>query len=260
MESSTNSKTSIKSPIDWRIIGVIVALTIAYGIAVSQEVEGEFHVTDGMYLSGIVACGIMSLFVSKRYFGSEVFGKAYFFLGIGFLSWLVAEVIWHYHILVLNIDAYPAWWDPFFLAFYVLSIFHLVLNTRYFRRKWNSKIKAWLIGVPIIIVSGYIFTAYSEWGEYDELLFDLFYGALFIGLSSIVFTFAIFGAMIFRESALGNAWLLLAVGLVILGIADFGYYHLEISESFTLGHPLNSVWILAFMIIFYGLYKHLKVI
>ena len=260
MEGSSNSKTSIKSPIDFRIIGVLIGLTIVYGLAVSQDVEGEFNVTDGLYLTGLISCGILSLFVSKRYFGSEVFGKAYLFLGFGFISWFIAEIIWHYHTIVLNIDAYPAWWDPLFLAFYVLGIFHLVLNTRYFRRKWNSKIIAWLIGVPILITSIYIFNAYNEWGQYDELLFDLFYGALFVGLSAVVFTFAIFGAVIFRESVLGNAWLLLAVGLVILGISDFGYYHLEISESFTLGHPLNSVWVLGFMTIFYGLYKHLKVI
>ena len=261
MTSSENtSEKNLKNPINYKIIALIVVIGTIHYYAMLEEDGSQIYPTDIFYVITILLCGVMSIVVAIHYKGSEIFTKAYFFLGIGFFSWFVAEILWLYNIFVLNIDPYPSWADPFYFAYYVLGGIHLYLNTKFFKKSWNSKIKAWLIGFPIIVTVAYIGFAYSVWGENDELTFDLFYGATNVLGITVVFTFAIFGAVIFRQSVLGSTWLLLAIGLMILGIADFWYYLLEVPEEYTLMHPVNAIWPFGFMTVIYALYLHRKAI
>jgi len=66
--------------------------------------------------------------------------------------------------------------------------------------------------------------------------------------------------MIFRDSILGKAWLLLAGGIFIFTVADVWYYYLELSDGYETTHFVNTLWVLSFAAITYALYKHKKTI
>jgi len=253
-----SSIDQITSHIDYKILGIIFAFAIGYQISLYYVDPDDFHVPEMLYLAGIAGTAVAALIISKRYWGSQVFGRAYFFLGLGFISWLIADIGWVYDVHVLDIDPYPSPFDVGFLASYVFACFHLVLNIRYFGHKFNIQMKVLLVALPIAIVATYIFAAYQEWGYYEEIPFDLFYGSIFVTGAAITLSLAILGISVFRQSVLGNVWLLLVIGIFIWTINDVWYHYTEVFGAFDNTHPTNTLWMVSFMIIIYALYKHKK--
>lgn len=248
--------------INYKVIALIVALTIGDLIYGLYYFDGtHFEIKDGYYMAGIAAVGGLSILVAKKYHGSEMLGKAYLFLGLGFFAWFIADTGYYYQQFVLDIDPWPSPFDIGYHASYVFAILHLALNTRYFRPKWSKEMKAVIIVIPILAISSFTLIAYEEWtmeGFYDELWFDLAYTDTFIIGISLTLAFAIIGASVFRHSVLRETWLLLAIGIFLWVATDSVYYYLETIEEFTHNHPINSGWTAAFMVIIYALYKHTK--
>jgi hypothetical protein len=268
-EKETGTKTvGIKSnKINIKVIGIIVGLTMVDLIYGLYFFDGEyFDIKDGFFLAGIFGVAVVSILVAKKYHGSEMLGKAYLFLGLGFFAWFIADVGYYYQQFVLDVDPWPSAFDIGFFASYIFAILHLSLNTRYFRPKWSKEMKAILIVIPIIAVGSFTAIAYDNWGEYvdgdeytqDDLVFDIGYTNLFIVGIAITLAFAVVGASVFRHSVLKETWLLLAIGICLWVATDSVYFYLETIEEFTHNHPINSGWTAAFMIIIYALYKHTK--
>ena len=257
---SKTVKTSSNS-INLKVIAVIGALIVVDLIYAEYFFDPEiFNIKDGLYMAGMATCGIFSILVARRYRGSAMLGKAYLFLGLGFFAWFIGDLGYYYNQFVLEIDPWPTPFDAGFALNYVFAIMHLYLNTRYFKPQWNGLMKATIILIPIITVSSFSLIAYDAWGEYDELIFDIFYTDIFVVGMSLTLAFAVVGASVFRHSILKETWLLLAVGIFLWAVADIIYYYLEAIEAFTHNHPINTLWMASFMIIIYALYKHHKTI
>ncbi len=253
--------------INFKILILIGALSVGV-FFYSQYLQNTdiFDPLDGAFMGLILACGIASILVARKYRGSAMFTKAYLYLGIGFFLWFIGDVIYYYYGLVLDIYPYPSPGDFFFAVNYIFAIAHLYLNTRYFRKEWNIGLKAIIVGIPIIAVISFSLFAYYTWGEYvdgdeytqDDLVFDLAYGNIFVVGVSLLFAFAVVGMLVFRESALKEVWLLLASGILLWAVADTIFTYLETTEEFTHDHPVNTLWFASFMLIIYALYKHHK--
>ncbi len=260
-EGGTKTIEKTSKGINYKVIALIAALTIADLIYGLYFFDGEFFdIKDGYYMAGIALVGIFSIIVAKRYHGSEMLGKAYLFLGLGFFAWFIGDLGYYYQQFVLFTDPWPSPFDIGFLANYVFAILHLALNTRFFKPKWNKSMKAVLVGIPIVAVTSFTLIAYDAWGEYDELLFDLVYSNLFVIGISVTLAFAVVGASVFRHSVLKETWLLLALGIFLWTVGDSVYTYLETIEAFTHNHPINSAWTASFMLIIYALYKHMKAV
>ena len=254
------TKKKLSSPINYKVLVVIAVLTIAYQISLYQVDPEEFNVPEIIYLSGILASAGFSFMVSKRYQGSAIFSKAYLFLGLAFIGWFIGDFGYVYYDHVLDLDPYPNPFDIGFAASYVFSALHLLLNTRYFRPEWNKGMKILLVAIPVVTIIAYSAFAAAEWGDYEELSFDIFYGNIFAGGASAVLALAILGAIVFRQSILKEVWLLLVIGIFIWTVADVWYAFAEVFETFDNTHPTNTLWMLTFMIVIYALYKHRKVV
>ena len=250
----------LSHPINFKVIVIIIALTIAYQISLYQVDPEEFNVPEALYMAGIFGCAVFSFMVFKKYRGSEVFSKAYLFLALAFVSWFIGDMGYMYYDNVLQLDPYPNPFDVGFAASYLFASLHLVLNTRYFKPQWNKQMKILLVVLPIVIVVSYTTIAYVEWGDYEELHFDIFYGNIWTAGASIELALALIGASVFRNSILKEAWLLLAIGIFIWTVGDVWYAYTEVFEAFDNTHPTNTLWMASFMTVMYALYKHRKVI
>ncbi len=250
----------IASSINVKVLVAIFALTIAYQISLYFVDPDIFNVPEFLYLAGILACAVASFIVAKRYRGSAVFGKAYLFLGLAFVSWFIGDLGYVYYDHILQEDPYPNPFDVGFAASYVFASLHLYLNTRYFRPQWNTAMKSLVIIFPIVMGLGYSLVAYAEWGDYDELPFDLVYGNIWAVGASIELALAVLGAFVFRRSVLKEVWLLLVIGIFIWTVGDIWYVYTELFETFDNTHPTNTLWMASFMVVIYALYKHQKVV
>ena len=263
-EKESGSKTIEQEShkINIKILILIGVLTVGVYFYTQYLQNTEiFDPVDGAFMTGVLACGIASILVARKYRGSAMFTKAYMFLGIGFFSWFVGDIIYYYYGLVLDIYPYPSPGDFFFVLNYGFAIAHLYLNTRFFKKNWDAGLKAIIIIIPVFAVASFSLFAFFTWtmeGMYDELAFDLAYGNIFVIGVSLLFAFAIVGMLVFRESALKEVWLLLASGIFLWAVADTIFVYLETTEEFTHDHPVNTIWFASFMLILYALYKHHK--
>lgn len=82
-------------------------------------------------------------------------------------------------------------------------------------------------------------------------------GLFFVAATSVVFTWAIIGAQVFRGSVLGLPWGLLLVGIGLNTIADVSYYYTQI-EGYDRSNAIISLWVLGYMLVCYALYLHKK--
>ena len=264
MTSNTDKEDKIRivsHSINLKVIALIVALSVVH-LFYSAYIYNDccFDLIDGIFMGLLATCATSSILIAKKYRGSAMFTKAYLFLGLGFYAWFVGDVIFYYYWFVLDVFPYPSPADLFFIANYVFAILHLYLNTRYFKPKWDAGIKSIVILTPIIAVSLFTLLAYNTWGVYDDLAFDLLYGNIFVVGISITFGLSVVGIIVFRESILKETWLLLALGIFLWAIGDSVFVYLETIKAFTHNHPVNTLWVLSFMLIIYALYKHHKTI
>jgi hypothetical protein len=210
-----------------------------------------------MLTSGVVIVAISAFVVSRSYWGTEAFGKAYFSLGMAYTLYAIGDAIWYYESIVMKMHPYPSVADIFYFAFYPFAIYHLIRNVTFFEPKINVISKIWLICIPIVILAIYSYFSLKEFGGTN---FDYYYGLIFTAGASTTFSFSVLGALVFRRSSLAAVWALIAAGIFILTVADVWYYYLEIFDAYTTTHVVNALWAASFMVTIYALYKHRKVI
>ena len=204
-----------------------------------------------------LAAAITSFIVSKRYWGSKVFGKAYLALAISFCFVIAGDLTYIYYDWYTEEDPYPSIADVFFLLFYPFAGYHLVKNIKYFKKDLGGGAK---VGVPVL--TGILIAAFAlmSFDLIEEYPVDFYFGLTFVLGSAGILALALLGAAVFRASVLGEAWLVLAVGIFIYTVADVWYYYLEIIGGYTGSHFVDTLWVLGLAAITYGLYKHKKVI
>lgn len=137
------------------MLGAIVLFTIVN--AYEPQIDRQADLPEIMLSSAQLVTGIFGLSVAKRYWPSEIFGRAYLALGIGFILVGIGSTLF----TVLQIfgfpNPYPSWPDLFITPYFFLVLFHLMLCTRYFKRKLNRRDKLVLIALPVCVNIIYIF-------------------------------------------------------------------------------------------------------
>jgi len=256
----------LKNPINYKILvlifsSVLIFQSILYLIPESETEKYEFIISIISFVNPL-ATSIASFVIWRKYGGTLVFGRAYFFLGVAYLMVFAAELTYLIYDLVLNIDPYPSIADVFFFALYPFTLIHLILNIKFFKLKILQTGRKWLFVIPIFITITYVLSfILSTSGKVEDFIsFDFFYGLIFTIGSAITLAFAVLGAKIFREGALGTVWLLLVIGILVNTIGDVWYYHLEIFEQYDLMHPVNIFWYSSYWLMVYALYRHKKAI
>ena len=117
-----NASVKRERSIGVKALIIIAIVGILYQFYTSNYVDPEeISFADFSYGLSSLAVGIVGLFVAKKYHGSEVFGKTYFALAVGFLILFVGDQVFNYYSLVLEVDPYPSIADVFFIAFYFFT-------------------------------------------------------------------------------------------------------------------------------------------
>ena len=256
--SESTSKIRIGKSIGIKVLIIIAAVTILHQWYLVEFPDNE-EMTIGTFSYGVTSlvAGIAAIIVARRYWGSEVFGKTYLSLAIAFIFLFVGDSTYIYYDWYTDEAPYPSVADLFFLLFYPFAAYHLIQNIKYFKKdlKWGPK-----IGVPVLVMLIVGIFAYMSIDMIDEEPFDFYFGLMFVLASAVIFSLAILGAAVFRDSILGTAWLLLAGGIFAFTVADVWYYYLEVVDGYTGDHFVNTLWVLGNTAIIYALYKHKKTI
>ena len=119
----------MSNPINRKVIAGILGIGLGIFIALNLASEEDVGTT-ALVPSLIFSAGVAILsFIMAKQNENGILAKAYFFLGLAFTSYVIAEVLYYTFELILEIEAYPSIADVFFFALYpgilaFLSIIH----------------------------------------------------------------------------------------------------------------------------------------
>lgn len=226
-----------------------------------------------MYMSGSIITAFASFVVAKKYIGSAMFTKAYFCLGLGFCCWFIGDMLFFYDDYVNALptamipltlggvetfELKPA--DFVYLGIYPNMALHLYFNTNWFEKnklkimKKSAETKFFLFGVPAIGTIIYF-------SQYGAVNFESIFGALNAVGASVTLGLVFWGARVFKASALAPAWTLLLLGIFLSTVGDYLYYQVEdYNEIYDISSLSTTFYLLTYMIITYGLYKHTRIV
>ena len=156
---ASNDKSALEGSINFVIISGILFSVLLFGIANTYEpqIDAQFDIFEFIFALGFVVPGIFSIVVAKRYWGSHVFGRAYFSLGLGFLATGIGQYLWFYYQLNGFVNPYPYYPDILFSLYYPFGLYHLRSNIHFFKRKLDRNQKILLIFIPTVATSLYAF-------------------------------------------------------------------------------------------------------
>jgi len=271
----TESKPSkLDSGINYYVIAAIFVASVFYtvGLAIEPDIPEELDFFEVILTISFAAAAVFGFIVAKRYWGSEVFGRAYLALAIGYASYFVGWALWFVYQVHYEVEnPYPYYPDIFYFAYYPFAIYHIRTNVHYFKRKISPKQNFVIFIIPVVVTLLYAFFGYVPLEapngifstmalpipEYDlDFHKEFWVGAAFVFATSLVFSYATIGAQVFRGTILGPAWGLLLVGFALNTFADIPYYYFELFGIFDRADPANGMWVAGTMIVCYALYKH----
>lgn len=250
----------LQEKIDYKIFGIIAAGLLAFQFYL-YTFKGPNDPTVTFLASFVFSttsfiAAMTALFISHRYWKSEVFGKSYLALGIGMIMNVLGEGI--YYVLQLQGQVpSPSISDWASLSFYPLAFYHLAKNVSFFKPTVKKTAKLFIILLPIIVSGVYTFLEYKQEQAADT---TFFLGLAYIVGGTVILSAATLGAIVFKQGVLGIPWLVLALGIVLSTIADVWYSYLSIYNQYTNWHAVNLLWSAGFLVMAYALYKHKKVI
>lgn len=249
----------VKSTYDYKAFLGIAILVISFHVSINYFVSGDNADTAVSIFSMFVplSLAIIGFSVVKKYKGTQIFGRAYLALSLGYLSIFFAEVTYAVYDIVYDIEPYPSIADVFFFLLYPLLLTYLFINIKFFAPNLGRNSKLWIILMPLIVLLGYSILS-TTIGEISVLEFDFYYGIVFVYAATLTLAVAVVGASIFRQGAIGMAWLILVIGILLNNIGDIWYYNLELFGGYDLVHPVNMFWYSGYIVVIYALLKHKK--
>ncbi|MGI0089653.1 MAG: hypothetical protein ACREAF_04850 [Nitrosopumilaceae archaeon] len=274
---SQKEPPKLSSSINYYVIAVIFVAILAYSVgnAIEPNIDSQLDFFEAALMLGFAAASIFAFVIAKRYWGSQVFGRAYLSLALGYAAYFIGWLLWFIYEIFYQVEnPYPYWPDLGYFAFYPFSIYHLRTNIHYFKRKLNTSQKIIIFGIPVGVTIVYAFfglvpieapegiatLTIQPIPEYDQLFYkEYFAGLAFMFATTLVFSYAVVGAQVFRGTVLGNAWGLLLVGFALNTFADVRYYFFELFGIFDRADISTGLWMAGTLIVCYALYKHREI-
>ena len=263
-----NLQSSINTKVMLLILGAVTSFQIASSMTPADNTKFTF--IDFSYLVSFGVAAVFGIFISKRYWGSKIFGKSYLSLSLGYASYFIGSLTWYIYAVIYQVqNPYPYYPDIAYFAFFPFVIYHLRRNIHYFKPKLEKKQKINLIIIPIGITIFFTFITFVQMDATNGFSIQVlptpdqdqsFYttaatSIAYVFLDTLVLSSTLIGAQIFRKSALGSAWGLLLVGLALYTIADLLYYHF-MAIGIDVSKDVNGLWVGSAIVVCYALYKH----
>ena len=208
-------------------------------------------VTGAVDLGLELAIGMFALYLAYRYDFSRIMGKPYLFFAGGFFSIVVGKILLH-----AGVVTFPGIDTLFFFGMYAGVSLFLLIQIRHYNAGFG--IKNILIATPVVavLVSLFYVVTFAETGQSN---FDLHYCGASVFGTALVAALSVVGVKTLRKNPIGNAWIILMIGLITLTLSDVWFHYLDTTYLFSDTHMVNAFVYASYMIIIYGLYKHVRV-
>jgi TRAP-type C4-dicarboxylate transport system permease small subunit len=168
-----------------------------------------------------------------------LYGKTYASLAIGLGLWFIAEIIWTYFELGLQINTpYPSIADLFWLVGYGFFAYHLYRIYNFMSKETIKPTAIILVSVAIAIALGYLVNltttvsdiSYSQKQQADDIVLLLISAAYPI-LDGVLLVPAVLVLWTIRSGQLSYThWMLLSLSMLLFAVADSGFGYVAVLD------------------------------
>lgn len=236
--------------IDWFLV-LLIAFFIIAGLAFifrpgGEDSFGRINNVIGIIISLFTV--IISFWLVRKLGTSGLQAKAVFFLALGFLCWLIADLLW---IIYANAVVSPA--DIFYILGYALVFVGIVYGVRIstpdiFKNKARGAI---LLLAVIIAVGVYFYFFPFAWNSEISFLENLLISGYVIADLLLIIPL-IFLCYSLLAGKLSVGWILISAGIVLSLVADLWYAkNYELYESGA--QVIDLLWYAGYLLYAYAM-------
>lgn len=219
--------------------------------------ETRTLITDLLFIPVPGAMVVLSIMMTLRFRVTGMHGKAWIIFTIFAITWFTAEQIWLVYELIYEIDPWPSVADFFYLSGYPFLFGFSILYLFPVRNAISKKL---IISSALISISIFIPTfsmAYQPNSTENE--FEIALAASYPILDAIILCPALIGVSLFFKGEVNFLWSLICVAIVLNVIADAGFLMLSMNESYYTGHPIDLLYLWAYILFAFGVYSHIRI-
>ena len=249
LEKTTNEKFLLASLI-------IVAATILIANFISED--AALYAGTLSYIPTAGAMVVLSIIIASKFRFSGNHGKAWFVFALCATSWFIAEMCWSY-LEFEGLDPYPSIADVFWIIGFGLFFVFSILYLQPVKQATTKPMIFGAVGIGLMmfIPSLYVVltTSNIETMEVSEWLVGLAY-PLF---DSLILIPAAIGVTLFFKGQVNFMWTLILIGFVIFSVADTLFLMGQMEDTYYTGHPMEMLWLWAYVLFSFGIYNHYKI-
>jgi signal transduction histidine kinase len=238
-------------PVQRAVILGLLVVTIVSGVVLALGLLSEdaaFTFSSWIYAIVPVGSGVVLIDAAMSLTGKN--RVAWLLIGVGVLSWGLGEVIWAIYEWVLAIEVpYPGWADVFYVAGYPL-LFVGILILPHVKSRGLERVRLFLDATAgTIAVAAIMWVAYLNELIYFDSEISLLeqYINIMYAVGDLFLLIAVMILAVRRGSRRFDPRLVaVAVGLVVMAVADIVYIPMVDAGTYVSGGWLDAVWLIAY--------------
>lgn len=246
-----------KNYLFFALAGVVVVFLV--GNIAHQE---EFPISENTYMTDVlfmiipvivIAFGIILVF---RYRLCGNHGISWILFTLAITSWYVGDMTYNYDYKYDLEDLSTLTSDFFYIIGYPLFFGFTICYLRPRKRIISKKmiLASSLVSVLVVIPTLY-FTADTEY-QLDEMTIFLY--AIYPILDGVILIPSIIATVLFFRGQVNLLWSLILIATICFIIADTSYLVLSVEETYYPGHPVDILFVWAYILYAFGALSHIK--
>jgi hypothetical protein len=243
------------------LIALLVAIVIVYLIAnvIHQEkfpINDRLFMTDLLSIFGSLIVIIFGVLLSLKYKARGNIGVAWILFTLAMGSWFIGEYAYTYEYEYNIEDLSTLTSDFFYIIGYPLFLGFTIF---YLKPRKNIITKKMILASSLFSLLGVIpslYIAFDSVGDADAL--TLFLYVIYPILDGIILIPSIVAVFLFFRGQVNLLWTMILFGIMLNVAADTAYLIFSLDETFYAGHPVNILYVWAYVLYGCGAVSHLK--
>lgn len=206
-------------------------------------------------LSGFVM--ILSIFLVSKYGIRGSHGKAWILFSVFSAYWFIAESLWIIYDLILKTTPWEYADDFFYITGYQILFAFLIFYLKPIKKAISKKIifGTSLIAISFLIPSFYIISVTDIISIDENLAVVMAYPIL----DAIILVPALIAVMLFFRGEVNFMMTLVCLAIICQIVGDSSLLFLSIDNSYSPGHPIEILFLWAYVMFAFGLSNQIDV-
>lgn len=241
----------------WLLVAILVILVSINTFANFLDMDVAILVGNIVYVPVILFLVSVSAFTLIKLGHDGMHGIAWVSLLIASSLWLIAETVWIFYELVLQVDPFPSLADVFYSLGYPFLFVFMLAYISPVRKGITKRSLFSAVAVSAVILFFGLYQTIDFVIEMDSVA--TFYAVLYPVLDSILIVPAILGISLFFSGRVNFMWAMVWFGILSLFIADTIFMYSQIDDTYYTGHPIEILFYFSYVLIAFGVYDQVRI-